>query len=231
MSILLAVFDMAGTTVSDDNNVAKAFQKAFAINEIEISAKDVNPLMGYHKPLAIQMILEKAGASFDAKLIEKIHADFESEMTDFYEYSPEVKPMPGAEEIFEYLKEKGVRVALNTGFSRKIADTIITRFQWKERGLVDDLIGSDEVEMGRPHPFMIKKLMSNAGIDNPRHVAKIGDTAVDIEEGENAGCRYVVAVTTGAYSEDELQKMEPTHIINHLSDLPAILFKVNVIHS
>ena len=30
-------------------------------------------------------------------------------------------------------------------------------------------------------------------------VAKIGDTAVDIEEGQNAGCRYIVAVTTGIY--------------------------------
>jgi phosphonatase-like hydrolase len=222
MSIKLAVFDMAGTTVSDNNDVAKAFQKAFAENGMYIATESVNPLMGYHKPLAIQMALEKLAVDFDASLIKKIHTDFENEMTDFYEYAPEVKPMPGAEEVFEHLKEKGIRIALNTGFSKNIAETIINRFQWKERGLVDDFIGSDEVEMGRPHSFMIKQLMFNADVDDPMLVAKIGDTAVDIEEGQNAGCRYVVAVTTGAYMEDDLQKMNPTHIVNHLSELPAI---------
>ena len=32
MSIRLAVFDMAGTTVADDNHVAKAFQEAFQMS-------------------------------------------------------------------------------------------------------------------------------------------------------------------------------------------------------
>jgi phosphonatase-like hydrolase len=222
MSIKLAVFDMAGTTVSDNNDVAKAFQKAFAENGMYITAETVNPLMGYHKPFAIQMVMEKLAIDFDAALIKKIHTDFENEMIDFYEYAPEVKPMPGAEEVFEHLKEKGIHIALNTGFSKNIAETIINRFQWKERRLVDDFIGSDEVEMGRPYSFMIKQLMFNADVDDPMQVAKIGDTAVDIEEGQNAGCRYVVAVTTGAYMEDDLQKMNPTHIVNHLSELPAI---------
>ena len=167
MSIKLAVFDMAGTTVSDNNDVAKAFQKAFAENGMYITTESVNPLMGYHKPLAIQMVLEKLAVDLDAALIKKIHTDFENEMTDFYEYAPGVKPMPGAEDVFEHLKEKGIRIALNTGFSKVIAETIIQRFQWKEKGLIDDFIGSNEVKMGRPFPFMIKQLMFNAGVDDP----------------------------------------------------------------
>jgi len=59
MSIRLAVFDMAGTTVADDNHVARAFQEAFRRNGIEIEQEAANPLMGYHKPLAIQMLLEQ----------------------------------------------------------------------------------------------------------------------------------------------------------------------------
>lgn len=221
--IKLVVLDMAGTTVADNNNVAAAFQKAFKLNNIDITEEMVNPLMGYHKPLAIQMVLERSGIGFDAELIEIIHDDFEEEMTDFYEYDPEVKPMPGAEELFMQLKEKGIRVALNTGFSKMIADTIIERFQWKAKGLVDDFIGSNEVEKGRPYPFMIQTLMKRAGIDDPMEVAKIGDTAVDIEEGQNAGCRLVVAVTTGAYASSELVKMNPTHVLTSLLELPAIL--------
>ena len=133
MSVRLVIFDMAGTTVSDNNNVAKAFRDAFKENGIDIELEDANPLMGYHKPLAIQMLLESRGIAFDAEFIEKIHNDFENEMLDFYEYAADVKPVKGAEDVFELLKGRGMRIALNTGFSKSIADTIVQRFQWKEK--------------------------------------------------------------------------------------------------
>jgi phosphonatase-like hydrolase len=223
--IKLAVFDMAGTTVSDDNYVARAFHKAFGDNGIGIVLEDANPLMGYHKPLAIQMLLERLGVEYDAELIDQIHKDFEYGMIDFYEYAAEVKPIQGAEDVFELLKGKDMRIALNTGFSKSIANTIVQRFRWKEKGLVDDLIGSDEVEKGRPYPFMIEQLMQRASINDPSRVAKIGDTTVDIEEGKNAGCLYVVAVTTGICPVNELKKMHPTHIVNDLSEIPAIILQ------
>lgn len=223
MQIKLAVFDMAGTTVEDDNFVAKAFQQAFIKNGYNVEETEVNPLMGYHKPLAIQMVLEKKGVDFDGELISQIHDVFVEEMLDFYEYAPEVKPVQEAENIFLQLKEKGIIIALNTGFSRDIADTIVSRLQWKEKGLVDDYIASDEVEAGRPDPLMINTLMHNAGIDDPAMVAKIGDTEVDVKEGRNAGCGLVVAVTTGAYTREELETYNPDHIIDSLAELPALI--------
>lgn len=223
MSIKLAVFDIAGTTVMDSNNVAQAFRNAFASHGLEINEADANPLMGYHKPLAIQLMLEKIGVDPDPEFIEEIHADFEKEMVDFYEYDPAVKPMPGAEDIFLLLKEKGIRIALNTGFSKRIADTIVHRFQWKEKGLVDDYIGSNEVAMGRPYTYMISELMKRAGVEDATEVIKIGDTPVDIEEGQNAGCRLVIAMTTGATTREVLEAGNPSHILNQLSDIPAIL--------
>ena len=108
MSIRLAVFDMAGTTVADDNHVAKAFQEAFRKNGIEIELEAANPLMGYHKPLAIQLLLEQSGIEFDEELIDQIHGDFEDAMIDFYEYDLAVKPITGAEDVFEKLKENGI---------------------------------------------------------------------------------------------------------------------------
>lgn len=222
MRTALAVFDMAGTTVLDENNVAEAFQKAFALNQISIERELVTPLMGYHKPEAIQMVLEQTGHSFDADFIEEIHEDFESEMMEFYAGGKSVRPQPGAEEIFAWLKSKGIKIALNTGFSAAIADVIISRFQWEERGLVDEFIGSDEVEKGRPYPYMIYELMKRCGIKQVSEVAKIGDTIVDIEEGRQAGCSLIIAVTTGACSGAELIRANPTHIINHLAQLKSI---------
>jgi len=223
MTYRLAVFDMAGTTVADDNAVGMAFQLAFRNNGYEITLEDVNPLMGYHKPLAIQIVLEKSGEEFDQDTITVIHDDFLNEMLNYYEYDPRVKPLPSVEDVFLELKEKGISVTLNTGFPHEIAEIILKRFQWKERGLVDDYIASDEVEKGRPHSFMIRELMNRAGVDDPATVLKIGDTQVDINEGRNTNCGLVVAVTTGAFTREQLEPYQPDHIIDNLSELPKLI--------
>ena len=225
MPIRLAVFDIAGTTVADDHAVANAFLSAFeSYGYKDVSEEDVKPLMGYKKPVAIRMVLDKLEIEEDIALEEDIHEEFVSEMMDYYEYSPEVKPMPEAENVFLLLKEKGIKVALNTGFSKEIADVILRRLQWKDRGLIDDYIASDEVEAGRPQPFMIQTLMQRAGITDANEVIKIGDTEVDVNEGRNAGCGLVIAVTTGAFTKEQLQEYNPDHIIDDLSQLPALIF-------
>jgi len=223
MPVKMIVFDMAGTTVTDRNFVATAFQKAFKKQDIEIATEEINPLMGYEKKLAIQMMFERHGIDFDEEMIDTVYNDFIEEMIDFYEYSPEVKPAEGAEEIFQNLKERSITIALNTGFPKDIADVIVNRFQWLQKGLVDEYIASDEVKQGRPYPFMIEQLMYRAGIDDPLLVAKVGDTAVDIEEGKNAGVSYNIAITTGAYKNTELVDSHPTHIVNSLLEIPSIL--------
>lgn len=223
MNLNLAVFDLAGTTVIDDNYVLTAFQNAFKNNKLSVSDEEVNPLMGYHKPTAIQILLEKKEVLYDRELINKIHHDFENEMVDFYEYSPQVKPMPDAEDIFFLLKEKGVKVAVNTGFSKAVAATILSRFKWLDRGLVDDYIASDEVKEGRPFPDMINTLKKRLGINETDKVMKVGDTVVDILEGQNAECDYIVAVTTGATLRKELEKYRPTYIVDFLSEIPALI--------
>ena len=84
------------------------------------------------------------------------------------------------------------------------------RLQWLEKGLVDDVVSSDEVKSGRPHPDMIRELMRRAGVEDPAEVIKIGDTEVDIREGRNAGCLLSIGVTTGAFTREGLSPINPT---------------------
>lgn len=226
MQIELVVFDMAGTTVADDGAVAKAFQQAMYENGYNIPAEKINPLMGYKKPEAIKKILqeyETDSSKISEKYIAEIHNRFIDVMLEHYKTSDEVKAMPGAEDVFIYLKNNDIKVALNTGFSRNIADAIVDRLSWKTKGLIDFVAASDEVPAGRPHPYMIEKIMSEANIDDAKKVIKVGDTEVDINEGKNAGCLYSIAVTTGAFTADELLPYKPSFILNHLSELIPIV--------
>lgn len=224
MSIELVVFDMAGTTVSDKNFVAIAFREAMQSEGYPIAVEDVNPLMGYEKPLAIKMMLEVCEtdkSKITDALVDTIHSRFVSGMIDFYKTTTEVAPLPNVEETFAALRAEGVKIALNTGFSRDIADVIIGRLGWKNK--IDCLVASDEVPFGRPHPDMIRKIMGKLGVESPARVVKVGDTEVDINEGINAGCKYVIAVTTGAFMRAELEPYKPTHIIDDITDVVDII--------
>ncbi len=115
-------------------------------------------------------------------------------------------------------------MALNAGFTKAVTQPILKRLHWDEASFIDEVICSDEVCEGRPYPYMIHQLMQKMNIDSSENVAKVGDTRVDIEEGINAGCGIVVAVTTGAYTKDELIRYHPDFIIDSLEKLPSLIY-------
>jgi phosphonatase-like hydrolase len=225
-AIKLVVFDIAGTTVSDNGNVAHAFIAAFRDFGFTIPASEVKKVMGFRKIDAIALLLgkfapEKKG---DESLIDRIHTRFIDTMIAYYRDDSALAPMPHAEAIFASLQERGVRVALNTGFTRSITDTILHRLRWDDRSeLIDKTICSDEVPHGRPHPDMIKSLIGDLGIASSDRVLKIGDTEVDVKEGRNAACGIVVSVTTGAYTREQLEAYHPDFIIDGLNELLPII--------
>ncbi len=222
----LVVFDIAGTTVRDKGNVAESFVSAFEHNQFPIPATEVNKVMGWRKKDAIKMLLRQYYPQTELNeedLIEKIHADFINNMISFYQHDTDLQPLPFAEELFELLKAKGIKVALNTGFTKSITNVLLSQLHWEEGKQIDAVISSDEVKEGRPHPYMIEKLMFRFGIDDAMLVAKVGDTEVDVMEGRSAGCGLVVSVTTGAYSREQLEQYNPDKIIDSLHEFPALI--------
>jgi phosphonatase-like hydrolase len=227
MSIKLAVFDMAGTTVKDSNNVHEALQKALQRAGFHFTIEEINPYMGIPKPLAIKYLLEQRPTAkhlaVDEAFIQEVHKDFVAEMLLFYQQAEAVVEKPFASEVFKALKSKGIKVALDTGFSREITDAIIDRLGWDKGDLIDFSVTSDEVANGRPYPDLILKAMQIAGIGDSQEVAKIGDTASDLQEGTTAGCKYVIGITTGAFSREALEQEPHTHLVEDLKEVLAIV--------
>lgn len=225
MAIKLVVFDMAGTTVQDKDNVHEALINVFAKNELQIDREDANSVMGMPKPVAIRFLLEnKFGVTENiGSLTGKIHDAFVEEMITFYRNDPSVQPTMSAEETFKALREKGILIGIDTGFSRDIADAIIERLKWKQNNLIDFSVTSDEVAKGRPYPDMIYKAKELAFLSSTKEIAKVGDTVSDLKEGTSAGCKYVIGITTGAYTRQELETEEHTHLIDDLYEVVDIV--------
>jgi phosphonatase-like hydrolase len=226
MSIELVVFDMTGTTVADGGNINDFFRKAFSNAGMRgVAAGDIDRVRGYRKKEAIEIIAEKYNppCKNDENFIENIHRDFTNQVIEYYETCEGLSALPFAEKVFLELQNNKIKVALNTGFTRVIAAPVLKRLGWDTASFIDAIICSDEVPEGRPHPYMIEQLMQKLNISYPENVAKVGDTLVDIKEGQNAGCGIVVAVTTGAYTREQLIKYHPDHIIDSLQLLPSLI--------
>lgn len=227
MRAALVVFDIAGTTVSDKGNVNQAFRDALAEDNIQVPIDEVNTLMGYRKIDAIMRMVVKHApqvtGSGQAELVNRIHDRFNRIMVDFYRNDASLEPLPFAEELFALLQEKGIKVALNTGFTRVITDAILQKLGWDKAAFIHAVICSDEVPEGRPQPYMIRSVMQQLGITDAAEVVKVGDTEVDVNEGRNAGCGWVVSVTTGAYTREQLSAYHPDAIIDSLRELPALI--------
>jgi phosphonatase-like hydrolase len=179
--------------------------------------------MGLPKPEAIRLLLASAGRPFSDAEVGAIHEDFVRRMRDHYALGPSVREVPGAAAAFADLRRAGLRVALNTGFSRAISAVVLSRLGWHAPAVIDADVASDEVSRGRPHPDMIHFLMARLGIQGPRRVAKVGDTRADLEEGANAGCGLIIGVTSGAFTREQLQGCPHTHILGSVAEVPGLL--------
>ena len=227
-SIQLVVFDIAGTTVRDNGSVAEAFIAAFHDFALNVPHGEVKKVMGFRKIEAVALLIEKFYPEHkgDEVLIDRIHTRFIDKMIAFYRNDDHLAPFPNTEQVFSALKKQGIKIALNTGFTRSITDTILHRLRWDDRTtLIDKVICSDEVSHGRPYPDMIEVLIDDLGISSPARVLKVGDTEVDVEEGRNAACGKVVSVTTGAYTREQLESCHPDFVIDDLKELLPIIEK------
>lgn len=230
MTFELAVFDMAGTTVHDPDLVVQALHDALAQAGCHAAVPELRAMMGYTKPAAIRSLLAAHDLPADDAQVTRVHEDFVRRMLDCYRTHDAVRPMAGAEDIFNWLHARGIKVALNTAFSQDIAECLIERFGWRERGLIDAAISADRVAQGRPAPDMIRALMAACGVTDATRVLKVGDTEVDIREGRAASCGLVVAVTTGAYTRAELLTHHPDAVLDGLQELPALLARSSQTH-
>ncbi|MFT3882174.1 MAG: HAD hydrolase-like protein [Gemmatales bacterium] len=218
----LVVFDLAGTTVIDPDGVGTCLREALQNVGVHSTVAETNAVMGIPKPEAIRTLLTQHQRTDLLGSIDAIHADFTQRMIHFYQTDPRVSEIPGALRTFAVLHQAGIKVALNTGFFRDITETLLKRLNWLNTGYIDATMCSDEVPRGRPYPDMIQALMKQLGISDSRHVAKVGDTPSDLGEGTSAGCGWVIGVTEGSHSREQLLPHPHTHLVKTVADLPAL---------
>jgi len=219
----MVVFDMAGTTVNENNIVYKTLQRAinekgfnFTLDEVLLEGA------GKEKLQAIKSILNVFAEKDDEELATEIYNRFIVLLEDAYN-TEKIFPQDNAIDLFRSLKQKNILVVLNTGYNNETAASLIDKLGWIKGADYDSLVTANDVDKNRPNPDMIWLAMKRFDIANPAEVVKVGDSIIDIEEGKNAGCSLSIGITTGAHTFKQLTTAKPDYIINNLMELLPLL--------
>lgn len=221
--IELVVFDMAGTTVDEDNVVYKTVQAAINAAGYDFTLEQVLTFgAGKEKSQAIRDVLAVDRQDHSEDEVQKIFTDFKQRLVTAYQ-ELDVREQPGAKQCFAALREHGIKSVLNTGYDRATAESLINKLGWQVGREIDGLVTASDVAHNRPEPDMIFKAMEVAGVCSAAAVAKVGDSQIDIDEGKNAGCGMTFGVTTGAQTEAQLLEASPTAVVHSLLKLVDIV--------
>lgn len=215
--IELVVFDMSGTTVEDRNEVPNCFLQAAQQSGIRTTLKHINTMRGWSKIDVFRTLWAEQGIKNESELENNVQTSFTifRGLLEAYYQTQDVSPTEGTPEVFDFLRQRGIKVALSTGFYRKVTDIILERLNWTigldeqylgdRKSIIDFSISSDQVQSGRPAPDMIQKAMQMLGVGDAKKVIKIGDTPVDLKAGQAAGCGYNFGITSGSHTEEQLR--------------------------
>ena len=217
--IKAVIFDWAGTTV-DYGCFAplEVFLEVFKEAGVEITYEEARKPMGMLKIDHIKALLEMD--RINALWKTKYERDYtETDINTLYERFEEVlfkslenfaEPVPGMLELQSKLRDKGLKIGSTTGYTKEMLDIVAPKA--KEQGYAPDFrITSTEVPAGRPYPYMIYQNMITLAIPDRRTVIKVGDTTVDMREGQNAGVWTVGVLKGGSelgLSEEEVNNMD-----------------------
>ena len=221
MTIRLASFDMAGTTIAEQGTVYAVLRSTVEnATGRTISDELLSKWGGTSKHAAIGGLLTELDE--DVSRQDALFDEFKVSLAAAYAATPPTL-IPGVREAVARLRAAGVAVALQTGYSRDVAEPLLATVGWAVGTDVDALVTSDEVPASRPAPYLVFGTMQATGVTSVAELLVAGDTANDLGAGVAAGARYVIGVTTGAYTPLQLGRHRHTHLLESVADIPVLL--------
>ncbi|UPZ34760.1 HAD hydrolase-like protein [Sphingobacterium sp. PCS056] len=217
--VKLAIFDMAGTTVQDHNEVEKCFLDAIKATNIEVSSEKINSMMGWSKILVFETIWKEAIGIDHPSYRDQVNKSYQLFCHTLENHYKTIgaKPYEGVLEVFEFCRQQDIKIALTTGFYRIVTDIILQQLGWEKdldqnylcakntnANIINCSISSSDVEHGRPAPDMIKLAMQKLHIADSKSVINLGDTPSDLLSAQHAHVYYSVGSLYGTHKESEL---------------------------
>jgi HAD superfamily hydrolase (TIGR01549 family) len=212
------VFDLDGTLVDSVYQHVLAWREALEEAGLSLAVWRIHRRIGMSGGLFVQALMRETGRSLSAPEIERIqqrHGEV------YKQYLSQVRPLPGAKELLEFLDKAGVPHAIATSGRGETARASIQLIGVKASF---PIITRDEVAHAKPDPDLFIAAAERLGV-NIEHAVVVGDSVWDLLAARRARA-LGVGVLSGGYGEDELDRagayrvyQDPADLLRHLDEV------------
>jgi pyrophosphatase PpaX len=137
----------------------------------------------------------------------------------FNQDTPDLAPFPGVLDTLAALRARGLPVAVVTSKIHAGAEKELR--QCGLAGLIDALVGSDDVTAHKPRPEPLLRAAALLGVE-PARALMVGDTPADLLAARAAGT-FSAAALWGAHAAGRLLALDPTFALREARDLLDVL--------
>src|SRR5579875_3580673 len=205
----IAILDIDGTLVDTNYQHTISWARALAGHDITV------PLWRIHTHIGMggdQVIEALCGRDAEERLGDDIRA---AEGRRYMELIDEVRPMAGARELIETLKERGHRVVLASSAKPEEVDRYLDLLDARE--LADAWTDADDVRSTKPAPDLVHAALAKVG-GSPQDAVMVGDTPWDVRSASAAQVP-TLAVLTGGFAIEELRESGAVEVFESVADL------------
>jgi HAD superfamily hydrolase (TIGR01549 family) len=212
------IFDLDGTLVDSVYQHVLAWRQALEEAGLALAVWRIHRRIGMSGGLFVQALMRETGRKLNAAEIERIQ---QRHGEAYKQYLPQVRPLPGAKELLEFLHKAGVPHAIATSGRRETAQASIDLIGVKTSF---PIVTRDEVAHAKPDPDLFIAAAERLHVDI-EHAVVVGDSVWDLLAARRARA-LGVGVLSGGYGEEELEQagayrvyQDPADLLQHLDEV------------
>jgi len=192
------IFDVDGTLVDTNPAHIEAWCRAFERLGFQVPPERIVPEVGKGGDKLVPSIL---GAETEERLGEELRKAQKEEFLEIAR-NQHFRIFPGAAEIFEVLRARGIRTALATSSDEKHLRATSASAGIDLKRLPDVVVSKSPDEASKPSPDLVVGAVEKLELP-ASHCAMVGDTVYDGEACQGAGVAFL-GVLTGPATEQQL---------------------------
>jgi beta-phosphoglucomutase len=211
------IFDWDGTLADTRQVIVISFQKALGEINCEVSNEYIERRIGIGAAETFRDILRSANARVDEKLIQ--HLVWRKSQLEI-ELASQVKLFPGGRELLQ--AQGKVKTGLASMNNRSVIIHLVEANNLEQ--YFEAILTAESISHSKPNPEIFLKTASKLKV-SPQRCVVLEDSIFGVKAAKSAnmGC---IAVTTGVYSKEELEREKPDLLVKTLEDgriLPFLL--------
>ena len=214
------LFDLDGTLVDSVYQHVLAWREALESAGIRLAVWRIHRQIGMSGGLFVNALLRETGHSVgkeEAEELQRMHG------ACFARYAPQVRPLPGAVELLEYLTRAGVPWAIATSGRLESARRTLSLLAITDDAVV---VTRDQVRHAKPDPDLFLAAADRLGVDIEDAVV-VGDSVWDLLAARRARA-LGIGLLSGGYGLDELERAGAYRVYTDPADLLLRLDEVGV---